>query len=103
MIPRCIEITHIKSIKLYGDKVHMIPIFQQRCSSLVQTLKENNLGAAAFVPGPNFYFLTGLKFSLMERPTLMVLKDNGDILAIMPELEREMWSAAMHDATTFYW
>ena len=103
MIPRCIEITHIKSIKLYGDKVHMIPNFRQRCSSLVQTLKENNLGAAAFVPGPNFYFLTGLKFSLMERPTLMVLKDNGDILAIMPELEREMWSAVMHDATTFYW
>jgi len=81
----------------------MTPNFQQRCSSLVQTLKENNLGAAAFVPGPNFYFLTGLKFSLMERPTLMFLTDNGEVLAIMPELEREMWSAAMHDATTFYW
>ena len=27
----------------------MIPIFQQRCSSLVQTLKENNLGAATKV------------------------------------------------------
>ena len=41
----------------------MTPNFQQRCSSLVQTLKENNLGAAAFVPGPNFYFLTGLVFT----------------------------------------
>jgi hypothetical protein len=68
MIPRCIKITYINSINLYGDKVEMIPNFQQRCSLLVQTLKENNLGAAAFVPGPNFYFLTGLKFSLMEAP-----------------------------------
>ena len=72
----------------------MIPNFQQRCSSLVQTLKENNLGAAAFVPGPNFYFLTGLKFSLMERPTLMVLKINFYILGIIPFFYIVFWSAA---------
>ena len=81
----------------------MTPNFQQRRSSLIHILKKNGLGAAAFVPGRNFYFLTGLKFSLMERPTLMFVTDSGDVLAIMPELEREMWSAAMGGATTFYW
>ena len=81
----------------------MFTNFQQRRILLADILKENCLEAAAFVPGPNFYYLTGLKFSLMERPTLMFVTDSGDVFAIMPELEREMWSASMHDAKTFYW
>ena len=81
----------------------MFTNFQQRRILLADILKENCLEAAAFVPGPNFYYFTGLKFSLMERPTLMFVTDSGDVFAIMPELEREMWSASMHDAKTFYW
>ena len=81
----------------------MFTNFQQRRILLADILKQNHLEAAAFVPGPNFYYLTGLKFSLMERPTLMFVTDSGDVFAIMPELEREMWSASMHDAKTFYW
>ena len=45
-------------------------------------------GAAAFVPGPNFNYLTGLDFHLMERPTILFVTGSGDVLAIMPELER---------------
>ena len=37
----------------------MFTNFQQRRILLADILKENHLEAAAFVPGPNFYYLTG--------------------------------------------
>ena len=61
------------------------------------------LDAAAFVPGPSFYYLTGLDFHLMERPTLLFVTADGGLLAIMPELERLKWSSTFPDAQTFYW
>ena len=61
------------------------------------------LDAAAFVPGPSFYYLTGLDFHLMERPTLLFVTGKAEILAVMPELERLKWSTTFPDAETFYW
>ena len=61
------------------------------------------LDAAAFVPGPSFYYLTGIDFPLMERPTLLFVTADGGMLAIMPELERLKWSSTFPDAETFYW
>ena len=60
-------------------------------------------GAAAFVPGPNFNYLTGLDFHLMERPTILFVTGSGDVLAIMPELERLKWSGSFPGAPTFFW
>ena len=65
--------------------------------------KEAGLGALSFVPGPNFLYLTGLHFHLMERPTVLFVTAEGGMLAIMPELERSKWSEAFPDAQTFYW
>lgn len=65
--------------------------------------KDAGLAALAFVPGPNFVYLSGLEFHLMERPTLMFVTADGEMAAIMPELERLKWSAAFPDAATFYW
>lgn len=62
-----------------------------------------NIGALAFVPGPNFLYLTGLHFHLMERPTVVFVTAENEMLAIMPELERSKWSQAFPDAHTFYW
>ena len=64
-------------------------------------IREAGLDAAAFVPGPSFYYLTGLDFHLMERPTLLVVTAGGGMLAIMPELERLKWSSAFPEAETF--
>lgn len=61
------------------------------------------LAALAFVPGPNFYYLSGLHFHLMERPTLMFVTATNEVAAIMPELETSKWSAAFPQAETFYW
>ena len=66
----------------------MSDVISERRQRLLDILVANDLGAAAFVPGPNFFYLTGLDFHLMERPTLLFVTASGDIQAIMPELER---------------
>jgi Xaa-Pro aminopeptidase len=68
-----------------------------------QIVREAGLDAIAFVPGPNFSYLTGLDFHLMERPTLLFLSADGDLSAIMPELERSKWRDAFPDAETHFW
>lgn len=65
--------------------------------------RESGFDALAFVPGPNFHYLSGLDFHLMERPTLMFVTAEGEVLAIMPELERSKWREAFPDARTFFW
>ncbi|WP_116087488.1 Xaa-Pro peptidase family protein [Tropicimonas sp. IMCC34011] len=66
-------------------------------------IADAGLGALAFVPGPNFAYLTGVHLHLMERTTLFVLTREGRRLAVMPSLERQKWAAAMPEAETFYW
>lgn len=61
------------------------------------------LGAICFVPGANFTYVSGLQFHLMERPTLMFITAGAQVLAVMPELEREKWSQTFPQAETFYW
>lgn len=76
---------------------------EARIKRAIQLIGNANLKAMAFVPGPNFSYLTGVELHLMERPTLFALGTDGKKIAIMPELERQKWSQAMPDATTFYW
>ncbi|MDE2789609.1 MAG: Xaa-Pro peptidase family protein [Paracoccaceae bacterium] len=76
---------------------------KRRRQRAVTLMTGAGLDALAFVPGPNFLYLTGLNFHLMERPTLLILDRGGDITAIMPALERLKWSTAFPHATTFYW
>ena len=72
---------------------------QRACDLLTRA----GLGAAAFVPGANFAYLTGVHLHLMERPTLFVLTRDGGTCAVMPALERLKWSSAMPQCETFYW
>lgn len=66
-------------------------------------LRASGIGAAAFVPGPNFAYLTGVRLHLMERPTLFILTADGASFAMMPALERQKWSEAMPGVQTVYW
>lgn len=75
----------------------------QRRARAAALLRAAGLGAAAFVPGPNLAYLTGVHLHLMERPSLFVLTAEGGVLAMMPALEELKWSAAMPDAETIYW
>lgn len=77
--------------------------FAIRRNKATDIARKAGLATLAIVPGPNFYYLTGLNFNLMERPTLLFLTADGDILAIMPELERSKWCQAFPEAKTFFW
>ena len=81
----------------------MTDIFHQRRQRLSQLLEAHQIATAVVIPGPNFYYLTGLNLHLMERPTLLFVTQSGDTLAIMPALEKLMWQEAMPNTTTFYW
>lgn len=75
----------------------------QRRTRARAMLQEAGLEAAAFVPGPNFAYLTGVHLHLMERPTLYVLMADGDEIAMLPSLERQKWIEAMPATEAIYW
>lgn len=81
----------------------MTDIHHARRQRLAAIARGRGWGAVAFVPGANFTYLTGLSFHLMERPTILFVTAGAEVLAIMPELEREKWAATFPDALTFYW
>lgn len=81
----------------------MTDIYAARRLSAAAIAQTMGLGALSFVPGANFTYLTGLHFHLMERPTLLFVTAGAEVVAIMPELEREKWAEAFPVATTFYW
>jgi Xaa-Pro dipeptidase len=77
--------------------------FSKRRARAADLLRSAGLGAAAFVPGPNLAYLTGVHLHLMERPTLYVLCADGSSHALMPALEQQKWRSAMPEAGTIYW
>jgi Xaa-Pro dipeptidase len=81
----------------------MSEIHSERRARLARIAGANGLGAIACVPGANFLYLSGLQFHLMERPTLLFVTADNEVLGIIPELEREKWSETFPDALTFYW
>ncbi|MEM5471052.1 Xaa-Pro peptidase family protein [Hoeflea sp. AS60] len=70
---------------------------------LANIARENALAAIAFVPGPNFRYVSGLSFHLMERPTLLFVTSDNRVVGVMPELERQKWTETFPTAETFYW
>src|SRR4051812_2945572 len=74
-----------------------------RLGRLRAAMEKADLEVAALVPGPSFYFLTGVHFHLMERPTLLFVAQDGAMHAIIPVLERTRWEAAGLPADTIYW
>jgi len=64
-------------------------VFEHRWSDLLSSLKASGLRGIAIMPGPNMFYLTGLSMGLSERPTLLVLVEEGKASFIMPRLESQ--------------
>jgi Xaa-Pro aminopeptidase len=77
--------------------------YAKRRTRLAEVLRERGLGAAAILPGPSFYYFTGLHFLLLGRPTMIVVTADGELLALLPELERLKWLECYRDTRTFFW
>ena len=76
---------------------------EARRNRLSRLLEDASLDAAAIVPGANFYYLTGVDFHLMERPTVLFILTDGTMHAVIPELERGKWKEAMPSVDTAFW
>ena len=74
-----------------------------RLGRLRTAMDAADLDVAAIVPGANFYFLTGVNFHLMERPTILFVTREGPQHAIVPVLERTRWESAAPGVETIYW
>jgi Xaa-Pro aminopeptidase len=79
------------------------PVAEKRIQNLVSVLKDGGLDCAAVIPGANFYYLTGIHFHLMERPTVLFVSADGSLHAVMPELEKGKWQAEGPECETVYW
>ncbi|MEX3010789.1 M24 family metallopeptidase [Hoeflea sp. TYP-13] len=78
-------------------------VLKARIARLVDVLGNNGLECAALVPGPSFYYLTGINLHLMERPTVLLVSADGRLHGVIPELEKNRWQAGMPGVDTEYW
>ena len=59
----------------------------QRLSKLFDLMDQTKLDTVALNPGASLFYLTGLRFHLMERPVVLLLKENHKSVIVLPELE----------------
>ncbi len=73
---------------------------KERWQKLVDELQKEGLTGIALMPGPNLFYMTGLRMGLSERPTMCVVEASGKATFLMPKLERskgEKYSAYLLD------
>lgn len=58
-----------------------------RFEKLINLMKKTGFDAVALNPGYSMRYLTSLDFHLMERPTVLIIKQDGSLAFILPELE----------------
>lgn len=72
-----------------------------RLNRLYQLMSVAGLDAVAINPGPTLFYLTGLAFHLMERPTVLLLAPPSTPVLIMPELEKPKVASARISLSPF--
>jgi len=60
----------------------------KRMKKLVNLIDVNGLAGIALNPGSSLTYLTGLHFHLMERPTVLMIAQDGSSAIILPALEK---------------
>ncbi|HHY75744.1 MAG TPA: aminopeptidase P family protein [Firmicutes bacterium] len=67
---------------------------KERWEKLFSEIREADLSGVALMPGPNLFYMTGLRMGLSERPTLCVVEGRGKITFLMPKLEARKGESA---------
>jgi len=74
---------------------------KERWQRLLAEIEARGLAGLALVPGPNLFYMTGLRMGLSERPAVCVVSRDGRVTFLMPQLEArkgEAVSAALSEA-----
>lgn len=66
---------------------------REKISALINLMNQFGYDWLALNPGPSLSFLTGLEFHLMERPVVVMFGAAGQVMVILPELERAKLAA----------
>ena len=72
----------------------------QRWNKLLESMKEDGLTGMVLVPGPNLFYMTGIRMGLSERPSLCAIEAGGRATFLMPGFEMvkgEKTAAALLD------
>jgi Xaa-Pro dipeptidase len=64
-------------------------------------MQQAELDLLALLPGSNLYYLTGLSFHLMERPTVLFVPAEGEPAIVLPELEADRAAEALPGLARF--
>lgn len=72
-----------------------------RISHLQNIMRDNELHAVALNPSPNLVYLTGLDFHLFERPIVVIVPQDGDLIAVLPGFESGKLSSSASHITPF--
>jgi Xaa-Pro aminopeptidase len=72
-----------------------IDVYKERWDRLLAEIGESGASGIALMPGPNLFYMTGLRMGLSERPTLCVATRDGKATFLMPELEAQKGDAVV--------
>jgi len=73
----------------------------QRLEKLLNLMTNQNLDAIALNPGYSMRYLTNLDFHLMERPTILLIKNDGNLVFVLPKLEASRAEKSFSSAHLF--
>ena len=62
-------------------------MFAARMNHLIESMSHLQIDVVALNPGPSMFYLTGLPFHLMERPTILLLCAGETPVLVYPQLE----------------
>lgn len=74
-----------------------------RLEKLYAILEQTGLDAVALVPGANLYYLTGSAHHLMERLFVLIIPLEGEPVAVLPNIEQELFASHGFEARLFPW
>ena len=74
-----------------------------KLAPIAEVVRDHDLDAVTFVPGPNFQRLFAANFHLMERPLVVIVLRSGEPVAIVPSLEMASFDALNFPGEAFPW
>lgn len=74
-----------------------------RLEPIYNVMRDHDLDAVAFVPGPNFRNMFVRDFHLMERPLIVIIPKVGSPVAIVPNLEMASFDTLDFPGEVFDW
>ncbi len=64
-----------------------LSVFHERQRQLADLALKSGIQATVLNPGPSLVYFTGLHFHLMERPVIVMIRQNRPLVIVLPELE----------------